>query len=271
VKSITKLDSEGTQARSDAAVYEQLAVPALFAGWAASLVDLATPACGTRVLDVGCGTGIVARTVAARVGADLAIDAIDNDPAMLEVACTTSVSMTTPIAWRKGDANRLPFDDATFDVVFSQQALQFIDDPGAALAEMQRVVRPRGSVAVSTWRGVREQQAAQALGATFARHLGPEAAGEVDAQCVFGAPEVLARAVSDAGFKVVHAGVLVEKLHFHSAESLLELAALLTSLGPWLEGITGDGRRRLIDDLDRALGEPPLPIPVEACAAVGRR
>ena len=255
MSSLTQLQSEKAK---QAAAYERLAVPALFAGWASSLVDLACPASGARIVDVGCGTGIVARTLAARLGPEASITAIDNDPAMLAVA-QAAAEPTAAIQWREGDAQRLPFDEATFDVAFSQQALQFLDDPGGALRELQRVVRPGGLVALDTWRGVRDAKAAQVLGTTLARHLSPEAAGELDAPCVFGTPEILARSVSDAGLQVLHADVLVQELDFGSADEFLELAALLTSLGPWLERVAGDARRRLSDDLDRALGDPPLP------------
>jgi SAM-dependent methyltransferase len=270
----TRLPPEAS-ARSHADAYERLAVPALFAGWAASLVDLVSPAPGAHVLDVGCGTGIVARTVAARAGPGGRVEATDSDPAMLEVAREVSAGDAVPIGWHEGDALDLPFEDAAFDAVLCQQALQFLEDPAAALAEMRRAVRAGGCVAVGTWRGVQEGPASRVLGAAFARHLGPGAAGELRAPCVLGAPAALGAAVSEAGLELRHAGVLVQPLRTGSAEQLLELAALITSLTPWLEDLAPDARGRLIDDLDRAMGDSlaggRLAIPVEACVAVGRR
>ena len=267
----TRLHCEEARARAYAEAYERLAVPALFAGWARSLVELAAPPAGARVLDVGCGTGIVARTAAASVGAGGWIAAVDSDPAMVAVAREVSAGDSVSIQWQGGDALDLPFDDAVFDVVFCQQALQFLDDPGAALAEMRRVLRHGGRVAIDTWRGVRPGPAAAALGAALARHLGPEPADELDAPCAFGTPEALSAAVSAAGFAVDHAGVLVQPLSVESAAELLELAALISSLGPSLEEITGEARRRLAGDLDRALDGGPRSLLIEACVAVGCR
>jgi len=271
----TRLQAEQSAARSNAAEYERLAVPALFAGWATSLVDLASPAPGAHILDLGCGTGIVARTAAAAVGADGYVDAIDSDLAMLEAAREACTGVAASMHWHTADALHLPFDDAAFDIVFCQQALQFFEDPGGALVEMRRVVRPGGCVAVNTWRGVQEGSASHTLAATLGSHLGSEAAGELDAPCVLGAPDALGKALSDAGLDVRHTGVLVQALNVGSAAELLDLAALITSLGPWLADLGSDTRRRLTEELDHALAAPEvegrLAILIEACVAVGRR
>ena len=135
--------------REQAEAYEKLFVPALFAQWAPLMVDIARIADGQRVLDVACGTGVAARTAADRVGATGSVVGLDLNPAMLEVAAATR----SDIEWRQGDAAHLPFGDGEFDAVLCQSALFFFPDADAAVAEMARVVRPGGAVAVQTYAG----------------------------------------------------------------------------------------------------------------------
>jgi ubiquinone/menaquinone biosynthesis C-methylase UbiE len=115
---------------------------------AASLVEFAAVAPGQRVLDVGCGTGVVAVT-AARRGAT--VDGLDLAPALLTEACTNATLAGVAIPFTEGDAENLPYADASFDVVLSQFGHMFAPRPEIAIAEMLRVLRPGGRIAFSTW------------------------------------------------------------------------------------------------------------------------
>ena len=113
-------DHEAWQVSGDAAeVYERCFVPALFGQWASQLVDAAQVTAGDRVLDVGCGTGVLARVTADRVATDSQVTGLDLNDGMLAVARR----LRPEIDWRQGDATHLPFADASFDVVLSQFAL----------------------------------------------------------------------------------------------------------------------------------------------------
>lgn len=115
---------------------------------AARLVGFAGVTPGMRVLDVGCGTGVVAIT-AARLGAQ--VKAIDLTPELLERARESSALADVDVEWREGDAEELPFGDGEFDAVLSQFAHMFAPRPEVALREMLRVLRRGGIVAFSTW------------------------------------------------------------------------------------------------------------------------
>jgi SAM-dependent methyltransferase len=115
---------------------------------AGRLVRRAGVAEGMRVLDVGCGTGVVAIT-AARRGA--LVSAIDLTPQLLERARENSAIAAFQVEWREGDAEALPFEDAHFDVVLSQFAHMFAPRPEVATREMVRVLKPGGTLAFSTW------------------------------------------------------------------------------------------------------------------------
>lgn len=116
---------------------------------AAKLVRFAGVKAGQNVLDVGCGTGVVAIT-ARRLGAR--VTGLDLTPELLARAKeNSSVPGFEDITWREGDVEMLPYDDAAFDVVLSQFGHMFAPRPEVALKEMLRVLRPGGTVAFSTW------------------------------------------------------------------------------------------------------------------------
>jgi SAM-dependent methyltransferase len=122
---------------------EMITIPA-----AATLVNFAQVRAGESVLDVGCGTGVVAVT-AARKGAK--VTGLDLTPALLERAKFNAAQAGVSIAWHEGDAEALPFADQSFDVVVSQFGHMFAPRPSVAIAEMLRVLKVGGRIAFSTW------------------------------------------------------------------------------------------------------------------------
>ncbi|HEY2473936.1 MAG TPA: class I SAM-dependent methyltransferase [Candidatus Cybelea sp.] len=115
---------------------------------AAQLVRFAGVSPGEAVLDIGTGTGVAAIT-AARAGAR--VSAIDLTPALLDFARENAQIAGVPVDFTEGDAERLPYPDASFDVVLSQFGHMFAPRPELAVAEMRRVLRPAGRVAFTTW------------------------------------------------------------------------------------------------------------------------
>jgi SAM-dependent methyltransferase len=115
---------------------------------AARLVKRSGIRTGDRVLDVACGTGVVA-TTAARLGAR--VTGLDLTPELLERARENARIAAVEIEWHEGDVENLPFDDAVFDVVISQYGHIFAPRPDVALAEMLRVLKHGGTIAFSTW------------------------------------------------------------------------------------------------------------------------
>jgi SAM-dependent methyltransferase len=114
--------------------------------FAPQLAELAGVETGQRVLDVGCGPGAVASEVARRIGAEC-VSALDPSEAFISAVKARNPGVTTSVG--RGEA--LPFPDGTFDRVLAQLCVQFMDDPAAGLAEMVRVARPRGVIAVCDW------------------------------------------------------------------------------------------------------------------------
>jgi SAM-dependent methyltransferase len=141
-------EPEGWQVSGNAAeVYEKCFVPAIFGQWAPCVADAARLTSADRVLDVGCGTGVLARAAADRVAAAGQVTGLDRNDGMLVVARR----LQPQIDWRQGDAIQLPFADGSYDVVMSQFALMYFPDRLAALKEMVRVLKPGGRLAIAVW------------------------------------------------------------------------------------------------------------------------
>ncbi len=143
--------------QSPAESYEAFMVRFRFRPWAEELLDRVVLAPGVRMLDVACGTGIVARAAAQRLRGAGIIDAIDMNPAMIEVGRRAAAEEDVSIRWHVGNVESLPFPDRSFDLVTIQQALQFFPDQPAALRECLRVLAPGGTLAVGIWSALEKQ------------------------------------------------------------------------------------------------------------------
>ncbi|WP_300550486.1 methyltransferase domain-containing protein [Roseovarius sp.] len=143
----TTAATAGQVSKSAAEIYDEFFVPSLFGPWAKPLCDAARIARDSDVLDVACGTGANTREAAGRVGSKGRIVGLDRNDGMLSVARARAPS----VEWVEGRAEALPFDPQSFDCVLCQFGLMFFDDKTKALAEMARVLRPGGRIAVSVW------------------------------------------------------------------------------------------------------------------------
>jgi ubiquinone/menaquinone biosynthesis C-methylase UbiE len=129
--------------------YERYLAQGLLGDWTAALVALGNPQLGDRVLDVACGTGIVARAVAPYVGASGLVTGLDRLADRLAYARVLAAGL--PIEWREADACAIPFPEAAFTLVLCQQGLNHIADKVAAVREMHRVLVPGGRLALTVW------------------------------------------------------------------------------------------------------------------------
>ena len=138
---------QGQVSRSAADIYEEFFVPALFREPAQHVVQAADIRRGQSVLDVACGTGVLAREAAPVTGDAGKVTGLDRNDGMLAVARR----LAPGIDWQLGVAEALPFVDRSFDRVFCQFGLMFFDDRVAALREMRRVMKPGGRMHVAVW------------------------------------------------------------------------------------------------------------------------
>lgn len=232
---------------AQAEAYEEHFVPAIFGQWAPLLVDLAEVGPGHRVLDVACGTGVVAREAAARTGDPGAVVGVDLNPAMLEVARR----IRPDIGWQRGDAAALPCRDREFDRVFCQSALFFFADAEAALAEMARVVERQGIVAVQTYALLADQPGYRPFVETVVRHVGQDARSLLGLYWSWGDLAGLRRSLGAHGLDVHGSRTELGIARFRSLDDLIRIEVGGT---PLADRVTDRQTDAIRADLADALG-----------------
>jgi ubiquinone/menaquinone biosynthesis C-methylase UbiE len=182
-----------------AGAYEALFVPALFRQFAPKVLDAARVGTGDRVLDVACGTGVLAREALRRVGSSGLVVGLDAAPGMIEVAR----QIEPAVEWREGKAELLPLNDESFDAVVSQFGLMFFKDPRRAIREMLRVLTSRGRLAVAVWDSLNNIPAYAAEDELLRETLGQEATDALRAPFTLGDRDELGKLFSEAGAHAV--------------------------------------------------------------------
>jgi ubiquinone/menaquinone biosynthesis C-methylase UbiE len=178
--------------------YERYFVPSIAAPLAADLVETAALSPGERVLDVACGTGVVTRLAAQRVGNSGSVAGLDVNPCMLAVA-RSATSPQLAIEWHETSAESIPLADGAFDVVLCQMGLQFIPNKLGALREMRRVLA-RGGRLVLNVPGPTPPLFV-ALADALGRHIGPQAAAFVHIVFSLHDQQELRELMDSAGFR----------------------------------------------------------------------
>lgn len=184
--------------REAAEAYERYVARYILGPWAPLLVDTARLASGEHMLDLACGTGVVARAAAKRLGPTGRITAVDLNPGMIDVARSLPAPEGAPIEWQRASALELPLADASVDAVLCQQGLQFFPDAPLAMREMRRVLRDGGRIALSVWNSTGRYNAA--LGQALRQTLGEELASRFCASRRAPPRDELVRLAADAGF-----------------------------------------------------------------------
>jgi ubiquinone/menaquinone biosynthesis C-methylase UbiE len=198
--------------------YERYFVPAIGAPLAADLVRTAALRPGQRVLDVACGTGIVARLASQQLDAIGTLAGLDVNPGMVAVARSETPS-DMPIEWYEASAEAMPLADESFDVVLCQMGLQFMPDKHAALNEILRVLAPGGRLILNVPGPTPRLLAI--MEEAFESHIGAEAAGFVNQVFSLNDIEEIQNLMSTAGFIDVSVRSEMKSLHLPVPEEFL--------------------------------------------------
>ena len=224
-------------------MYERWLVGPLFRPWAELTLDEVDLSSGDRVLDIACGTGIVARIAKERLGDTGQVVGIDVSPDMLAVAR----AVAPDIDWREGNVSSLPLNEGEeFDVVICQQGLQFFPDKAQAVSQMRRALADHGRLAVATWRSDDEVPFSRELRGVAERHLG----AIPDQRYSFGDAILLERLLRDAGFRDLEVKTVARTIRFDDGEPFIRLNTMafvgMSSSG---KAMSDDERKRVIENI----------------------
>lgn len=243
-----------------AEVYERVFVPAVFGRWAPSLIDAAGVAPGQTVVDVACGTGVVARQVADRLSGQGRVIGVDLNDGMLAVARR----LRPDIEWHRADATTLPLPAGSADVVLCQAALMFFPEPVQALREMARVVSPTGTVGVQVWGDVDSQVGWAPFYSVVRRHAGADAVNLIASYWRLGDLDELTALYATSGLSIEQVLTREDTATFTSVE---DFVATEIDGTPLHEQIPASVRSRIVDDVRTAMqsflaadGQLVLPI-----------
>lgn len=251
------MSQQPSSSQDTSKTYQQHLVPAIFASASEILLHYAAPRPGDRLLDVACGTGIVTRQAAMMLGGKGRVAGLDIDPSMLQVAVSLTQPTSPLIEWRQGSAEALPYEDSSFDLVFCQHGLQFIEDKRAAAGEMRRVLAPDGRVAINVHQSLDRNSVYQFFNDSLTKHFGSPVLAR---SFSFGDPDALYTLLDEAGFRDIEIVEAVHNATFPSIEVFAHVS-LLGSGHPLLELATLDsaGRAQLLDNVERDLSDTLRP------------
>jgi ubiquinone/menaquinone biosynthesis C-methylase UbiE len=226
-------------------IYEQVLVGPLFRPWVERMLDDVALAPGDRILDIACGTGIVARLANERLSGTGKVVGVDLSPAMLAVARKAAPD----IDWREGDASALPLlDNEQFEIVVSQQGLQFFPDKPAAARQMRRGLAANGRLAVSTWRPDEECAVLLELRHVTERHVG----ALVDRRHSFGEAGPVETLLRDAGFRDVRSKTVSHTNRFDDGSIFVRLNAMaLVGMSAVSKEMSDDERGQIVAAIAR--------------------
>lgn len=225
---------------------------------------------GERVLELGAGSGELARRLSAQVGDSGRVLATDVAPGMVALIESTTAHLPN-VHTARLDAADIGHCDALFDAVVFRMGLMFVTPPESALAEIRRVLRPGGRMAVTTWAGPEHNMwlAAVGMAAMFNGMISGPMPTEPGGPMSLSDPAALAALARSAGFSDV--SVEPVELAFTAADvddHIAQVTALAPPLAAAYDGATADQHaafRSSVTDLDKPfLTQEGLLIPGQA-------
>ena len=231
---------------SAAEIYQEFFVPALFQEWTDIVLDAARVKEGQHILDVACGTGVLARSAKKRVGANGRVVGLDINDGMLTVARQIS----SDIVWKEGNAQNLPFPDNHFDTVVSQFALMFFEDRQSAIHEMLRTVRSGRWVTIAVWGSLEETPGYAKMVKLLQRLFDEDVANGLRAPYNLGDKDVLCTVLEEANIDDYEIDTIVGTARFPSIESWV-----FTDIKGWVlaDSMDDDQYQHLLNEAQKEL------------------
>ncbi len=236
-------------------IYESQVVPAIFGPWAPVLVERAQLKFGQAVLDLACGTGVVARLARSAVGESGRVAGADLNPGMLATAeATAERDGLIDILWKEADATAMPFESDSFDIVLCQLGLQYFPDRNAALGEVRRVLKDDGRAVFLVWRSIDNSPGFDTLANALVTHVSSEAAAVMRAPFMFGDEMAQLRGLfTETGYREVRIDSEVRMVRFGSTEEFIRYQVGGSPLAAHLNEADEDVFSRLVVAVEGAM------------------
>lgn len=249
--------------------YEEFFVPAIFDQWPPKLINAALIAEGDQVIEVGCGTGVLARELIKCVGPEGKVTGLDLSESMLGVARR----ICPEVDFRQGNVMDMPFDDGVFDVAVASFVLMFVPEPVKAVSELWRVLKPGGRLVIAVWEALDRNPVYAGLVDIVGRRIDDAASASLAWPFALGEEGKLADICAAAG--VVNPSISEHdgRAKFPSLESFVR-----TEIQAWLlaDSVSEEALREVIADFRDKFasycdGEGGLDFPFNAVFAVARK
>ena len=249
--------------------YERYIVQAWMGEWARTLVETGDIRQGERVLDVACGTGVVARRVANLIGPNGRVAGLDGDEGMLGVARQLADREGMhEIRWHHCDVSHMPFKPSEYDVLLCQQGLQFFGDRQAALREMCRVTAPGGRLAISVWRSLDHLPFLAVLGTIIGEYLGTDSMKPLYATGSLHNREELRDLISKAGFDDTHIRLEVKIARYPSFQEFLQGFLSIFPIASEISAMHDEDKsemlQRITTAMDDYMDDDGMAVPMES-------
>ena len=253
--------------------YQRYFVPAIGHPLAVELVEAAGLRAGERVLDIACGTGVVARLAAEQLGAGSAVTGVDVNPGMLAVARSVPAEGAM-IDYHQADAAATGLPDAAFDAALCQLGLQFFADQTAALRELRRLLKPGGRIVLNVPGPT--PPIFEILEQALAERISPDAANFVATVFSLSDSSDLERLLDRAGFDAISVERRTRRLRLPPPTEFLWQYVSSTPLAPALGGLDERVRTALARDVATqwarfSIDADSMMLEVDLLIAVGRR
>lgn len=244
-------EQNGWQLKGDAPeAYEKYIAPTFSGAWARDLVMRASIKPGERVLDLACGTGIVARRAIEFAGAEGNVAGVDVNETMLKKAREIAPQA---IEWKQGEASAIPFPDAVFDAVLCQQGLQYFTDRNAALREIRRVLAPKGRFVASLWRPIKYFPFYVALHDALEQYVSAEDANTLSSAFTLGDMNLLRELFQNAGFGDVNIRLVIKQMRYPSVQDFFYGGLAASPFAEAVLAMNASKRNAMFQEVETAL------------------